>query len=190
MSGLTPPGPPIGQPPPAGIELPSVSEDDLGERVRDSVNDALIVLAWSVSLALVAASVWWRVTPLAEYTRTAENGSMGEQQLARQVNADGWFFVVALVAGLITGFVLVFWRRRDPLAMVILVTLGAILSTWVMVEIGLVLGPPDPADVLPKASVGETVPLQLKVQATGVYASWGVGALLGALAAIWGTERR
>lgn len=176
MSGLTPP---LGET--SGLELPSATENDVAVRIRASINDALVVLAWSAVTALVAAVVWWRLTPLAEYTRTADNGSMGEQDLARQVAADGWFFVVAGVAGLLSGLVLVLWRRRDPVLMVVLVALGGLLSAWIMGQVGLALGPDDPAKALPDAAVGDKVPLQLEVQATGVYVSWAVGALISAL---------
>lgn len=204
MSGLTPPGPPIEPPPaqppgqspgqlsgqPYSWELPQVAEADPAEAARATITDAFIVLAWSFGLALVAAFVWWRVTPLAEYTITEQGGSMGEQELARQVSTDGWFFVVALVAGLVTGFVLLLWRRRDPLSMVVLVAVGAVLSTYVMARVGLALGPADPATAFATAKLGDLVPLQLEVQAKGVYAAWGLGALLGSVVAIWGTERR
>ena len=176
MSGLTPP---LGETP--GLELPSATEHEPGERIRASINDALVVLAWSAVTALIAAVVWWRLTPLAEYTRTADNASMGEQELARQVNADGWFFVIAGVAGLLSGLVLHLWRKRDPVLMVVLVALGGLLSAWIMAQVGLALGQDDPAKTLPEAAVGDRIPLQLKVQATGIYVTWAVGALIAAL---------
>jgi hypothetical protein len=150
--------------------------------------DSGVVLGWFLVAGIAAAVVWWKLTPLAEYTRTATNGEMGEEQLARQVSTDGWFFVIAVVAGLVSGIALLLLRRRDPLVMVVLVTAGGLLATWVMLRVGLWLGPTDPRNVLPHAAVGAKVPLQLKPQATGVYFVWPITTLLGAVAVIWGTD--
>jgi hypothetical protein len=152
--------------------------------------DAATVLAWFVVVGLIGALVWWQVTPLAEFTRTVDNAQMGEEELGRQVSADGWFFVVAAVGGLISGTALLAWRRRDPLAMVVLVVLGGLLASWLMVRVGLWLGPADPKTVLPDAAVGDKVPLQLKPTAEGVRLVWPITALLGAIAVIWGAEDR
>ena len=154
------------------------------------LRDAGIVALWFVVLGVVAAVVWWQLTPLAEYTRTATNAEMGEEQLGVQVAADGWYFVIAAAGGLVSGVALLSWRRRDPVAMVVLVTLGALLGAWVMLRVGLWLGPADPKSVLPHVAVGAKVPLQLKPHADGVVTVWPIATLLGALAVIWGLDDR
>jgi hypothetical protein len=152
------------------------------------VRDAAFVLAWFLVLAVVAAVVWWQVTPLAEYTRTADNAQMDEQELGRQVAADGWYVVIAAVGGLLSGVMLLSLRRRDPVATVVLVVLGSLLCGWVMLRLGLWLGPADPKSVLPHAAVGSKVPLQLEPKATGVVYAWPIMALVGAIGVIWGTD--
>jgi hypothetical protein len=146
------------------------------------------VLVWFLVLAVLAAVVWWQLTPLAEYTRTADNAQMDEQELGRQVAADGWYVVVAAVGGLLSGVMLLSLRRRDPVATVLLVVLGSLLCGWVMLRIGLWLGPADPKSVLPHAAVGSKVPLQLKPKVTGVLYVWPIMALMGAIGVIWGTD--
>lgn len=157
---------------------------------RPLVRDVGVVLAWFVALGLIGAVIWWQVTPLAEYTRTTDNAEMGEDQLGVQVAADGWFFVIATVGGVLSGITLLSLRRRDPVAMVVLVALGGGLATWLMLRAGLWLGPADPRDALPGAAVGTKVPLQLKPQASAVYFVWPIAALLGALGVIWGLDDR
>jgi hypothetical protein len=159
-----------------------------GLRERPLVRDAAFVLAWFVVLAVVAAVVWWQVTPLAEYTRTADNAQMDEQQLGRQVAADGWYVVIAGVGGLLSGIMLLSLRRRDPVATVVLVVLGSLLGGWLMLRLGLWLGPSDPKSVLPHVPVGTKVPLQLEPKATGVLYVWPIMALVGAIGVIWGTD--
>ena len=152
------------------------------------VRDAGFVLAWFLVLAVLAAVVWWQLTPLAEYTRTADNAQMDEQELGRQVAADGWYVVIAAVGGLFSGIMLLSLRRRDPVATVLLVVLGSLACAWVMLRVGLWLGPADPKSVLPHAAVGSKVPLQLEPKATGVVLVWPVMALVGAIGVIWGTD--
>jgi len=155
---------------------------------RPLVRDAGVVLAWFVALGLLGAVIWWQITPLAEYTRTATNAEMGEDQLGVEVAADGWFFVIATVGGLLSGITLLSLRRRDPVAMVVLVTLGAGVASWLMLRVGLWLGPADPKHVLPGVAVGAKVPLQLEPQAMAVTLVWPIAALLGAVGVIWGLD--
>lgn len=157
---------------------------------RPLVRDAGVVLGWFVALGVVAAVLWWQLTPLAEYTRTTTSAEMGEEQLGRQVSADGWYVTIAAVAGLLSGVALLSLRRRDPVAMVVLVTLGAFLSAWVMLRVGLWLGPPDPGAALRDARVGAKIPMRLEPHASGVIYVWPIAALLGAIGVIWGTEGR
>jgi hypothetical protein len=154
------------------------------------VTDVLVVLAWFVAAALLGALVWWQVTPLAEYTRTATDAAMGEDQLGRQVSADGWFFAIALIGGLVSGVALLALRRRDPVVTVVLVTLGGVLAAWLMLRVGLWLGPANPKDVLDGVAVGGKVPLQLETHTTGVFLGWPIGALLGATVVLWGSDDR
>jgi hypothetical protein len=155
---------------------------------RPLLADAAVVLAWFVVLGVVAAVLWWQLTPLAEYTRTATSAQMNEEELGRQVAADGWYVALAAIGGVLSGITLLSWRRRDPLAMVVLVTIGSAVAAWVMLRVGLWLGPADPKSVLPTVTEGTKVPLQLKPEVTGVAYVWPIGVLLGAIGVIWGTD--
>ena len=169
--------------------MPGLSEQVRPRALRRPlVADAGFVAAWFVVLGVLAALLWWQLTPLAEYTRTATNAEMGEEQLGVQVAADGWYLVIATAGGLLSGVALLALRRRDPVAMVVLVTLGALLAGWLMLRLGLWLGPANPKSVLPDVAVGAKVPLQLKPHADGVLFVWPITALLGAIAVIWGVD--
>lgn len=152
--------------------------------LRPFVHETAVVAGWFAVLGVAGAVVWELVTPLAAYTRTAENGTMGEEELARQFGATGWFLVIAAVGGFVSGVALLLLRRRSPVLTVLLVAAGGALATFVMVRVGLVLGPSDPNDVLGTVAVGDKVPLQLQVEGAGVYFVWSVAALAGAVAAL------
>jgi hypothetical protein len=157
---------------------------------RPLVRDVLLVLGWFVAMGVICAVVWWQVTPLAEFTRTSTNAQMGEEELGRQVNTDAWFLVIAAVGGLLSGVALLGMRRRDPVAMVVLVALGAGLAAYLMVEVGLWLGPSDPRSTIAGVAVGDTVPMQLEPHAHGVLLAWPVAALVGALGVLWGLDEK
>lgn len=152
--------------------------------LRPGLRDAAAVAAWFAAAGVVGAVVWELVTPLAEYTRSAESGTMGEEELARQFGATGWFLVIAAVGGFVSGLVLLLLRRRNPILTVVLVAVGGALASLVMAVVGLALGPADPNDVLATVAVGDTVPLQLRVEGAGVYLVWSIAAMAGALAAL------
>ena len=106
---------------------------------------------------------------------------MDQVQLARVIGIDGWYFVIAAVGGLLGGTVLMWLRRSDPLVLVVLLVIGAGIAAWVMVSMGVHLGPPDPDPVLRAAKEGATVPVQLRLKAQGVELAWPLGAVVGAL---------
>jgi len=186
--------------------MPRLSPEVLRSALRvPVVRDAALVLAWFVVAAVIGALLWWQLTPLAEYTRTAETAQMDEGQLGRQVATDGWYVVIAIVGGLVSGIALLMLRRRDPLVMVVLVTLGGLLAAWLMLRLGLWLGPADPKSVLRGVVVGDKVPLQLKPHGADLRFSlgtsthlvvpvvafvWPIAALVGAIGIIWGLDDR
>ena len=175
--GLTPPD-----------AAPAPTPGGPARRTHPLVRDAVVVLGWFLAAAVVGALVWWQVSPLAEYTKTATGGRMAEDELGRQVSADGWYFVIAAALGLVSGVALTVQRRRDPLATVVLVAVGALVAAWVMLRVGLVLGPGDPEKALVHASAGDTVPMQLRTHATGLPFVWPIAALLGAVGVLWGVD--
>jgi MFS family permease len=144
-----------------------------------------VVLAWFAVLAVIGALIWDKVVTLPEFTRVATTGSMDEEQLSHQFSISGWFLVIAVVGGLLSGVVLMVIRRKNPIATVVLVALGSGLATWLMLTCGLAFGPDNPNTVLTSAKLGEKVPVQLKPDVNAVYYAWSVAALFGCVLALW-----
>lgn len=153
--------------------------------LRAGVIDVVVVAVWFAVAGAAGAVVWWQVTTLPKLTRSGENASQAPDQLVNQVGIDGWFFVVAAVGGLVSGIILLAWRRRDPLLMVVLVALGGGLASWVMVRAGLALGPAPELTALRELAEGGEVSMQLKLHAPGMTWTWSVAAVLGALLQMW-----
>jgi hypothetical protein len=158
---------------------------------RPARRDVAVVLATYVLLGLLGGLVWWLLVDPATFTKVGRSagGSMGEVQLARRFDADGWFCVLAILGGFFSGLVLTWWRRRDPLLVTVLVVLGAAGAAALMAVSGHLLGPGDPDVALREATVGEHVPVQLAVQARAAYLAWPIAALVGALVVLWSPDQ-
>jgi hypothetical protein len=157
---------------------------------RASRRDVAVVLGTYLVLGLVAGLLWWLLVDPATFTKVGggTGGSMGEVQLARRFDADGWFCVLAVLGGFGSGLALTWWRRRDPLLVTVLVVLGAAGAAAVMAVTGHLLGPGDPDAALRDATVGQHVPVRLAVQARAAYLVWPIAALVGALVVLWSPD--
>lgn len=155
-------------------------------RRSGALEDVVAVLAVYVALGVLGAVVWWLLFDPAVYTKAANGGlGMGEAQLGRRFDADGWYAVIAAVGGLLSGTALSWWRGRDPLLTSALVLGGSLVAAAVVAVLGGWLGPPDPQSVVASVDVGDTVPMQLAVDATVCYLVWPVTALIGCLIVLW-----
>jgi hypothetical protein len=166
--------------------------------------DAVVILGVLVLLGAACGAVWsWLVQP-AEFTKLAHGSAMGEDALGQRFGADGWYVVVAIVAGILAGTTLMRWRGRAPLRTVGLLLLGSCVAAVLAAWVGHLLGPADPARVLATARVGTHVPEQLDVGAGAagpsqlgryladtlpVYLCWPAAVLLGALFVLAGSGR-
>ena len=147
--------------------------------------DALAVAVWFAVAGLVGALVWWQLATLPEVTKTGDAATRAPEELVKQVSIDGWFFAIAAVGGLLSGVFLLIWRWRNPALMVVLVALGGVLASWLMVHVGLALGPEDEIASLRGMRDGATVPMQLKLHAPGVSWVWSIFAVLGSIVYVW-----
>jgi hypothetical protein len=148
--------------------------------------DLALTIGLFAVLGVAGAFVWRAVVTLPTFVAVTSGGRTGGEmdqvQLARIVGIDGWFFVIAAVAGLVAGAVVVLVRRHsDPLVLVVLLAIAGALAAWVMVHVGVWLGPAKPETVLPTVHAGAHVPLQLKPKAGSVEVVWPFAAVLGAL---------
>lgn len=152
--------------------------------------DALVVAGYFVVAGLLGAVLWWLLTDLPHATKTADGVVLDPVQLTRQVSIDGWYFAIAAVGGVLGGAILTWWRSRDAVATVLLVVLGAGLAAYLMVRLGLLLGPDSPETVLEGRSAGATADVQLALSAPGMAWVWPLASALGSLVVLWGTPNR
>jgi hypothetical protein len=161
---------------------------------RAAVRDVAVVAGCLVVLGALCGVLWSVVVTPAQLTRLPNGAAMNETALSAQFGADGWYAVIALVAGLLSGVVLTWWRSQDALRTAALLVLGAVVAAVVMAVTGHLLGPPDPRHALLATKVGSKVPESLNLgvrsltpfgpylrQTVMFYLAWPVGALAGCL---------
>lgn len=166
--------------------MPAESMTDPGSRRNGGpIGDVAAVLGCYLLVGAVCGLLWWLAVDPAVFTKVDGRGSMGELELGKRFNADGWYVVIGVLAGLVSGVVLTAWRSRDFLLTTGVLVIGAALAAAVMAWTGHLLGPGDTDAALAAASAGEQVPVQLRVTAKASYLVWPLAALVGALVVLW-----
>jgi hypothetical protein len=162
--------------------------------LSSAIGDLVVVVVALAGMGAVAGVVWRLLVTPAEFTKLANGAAMNETALGQQFGADGWYVVIALVAGALSGALLTWWRSRDPLRTCGALLLGAVVAAAVMAVVGHLLGPGDPRSALQAARVGAHVPERLDVgegswssvsdylhDTVVIYLCWPIGVLAGAL---------
>jgi len=153
---------------------------------RGPVADVVAVLATFAAVGALCGVLWWLLVDPAQYTRTLRGGAtMMEVELSKRFNADGWYSVIAIVAGFVTGLAVTWWRSHDARLTTFLLLPGAALAAALMAAVGHALGPENPDTALAGVTRGQSVPVELVVTATASYLMWPVAVLFGALMVLW-----
>ena len=147
--------------------------------------DVAVATVWFVGAGVLGAWVWSVVTTLPKVTKVGNTAATAPEELVKQVAIDGWFAVIALVGGVLSGLLLLAWRRRDPLLTVALVALGGGLASWLMIQVGQALGPGDELEALRRMPEGAQVSEQLQLHAPGMAWIWPMATAFGALIYLW-----
>jgi hypothetical protein len=151
--------------------------------------DTVAVLGTFLLLGVVCGVLWWLLADPAAFTKTADGVEMSEVELIRRFDVDGWYAVIAAVAGALAGLAVTWWRPRDYALTTALVVLGSVVAAGAMAVVGRVLGPADPEQVLSSTPLGARVPTQLVVTVDAAYLLWPITVLIGALMVLWSTPR-
>ncbi|MQA04678.1 MAG: hypothetical protein GEV07_18825 [Streptosporangiales bacterium] len=122
--------------------------------------------------------VWHLVAPRTEYVVTDGGRLFAEQIPQAPIAADGWFAIIALVAGIATGSLVQTFCYRRMLGAVLGLGVGAVLAAVVMWRVGHWFGVADYAAAVASASDGTKVLAPLDVRAKGVLTLWPLAATL------------
>ena len=121
---------------------------------------------------LVMAVVWWLVAPTAAFHVVDGAVDLVTPSGKAYVAAEGWYAVLAALAGIASAAVAYRWTRRSGVAVVLGLAVGGLLASVVMWRVGSWLGP-DPVLVQAKgAGPTDTLHLPLELRAKGVLFVW------------------
>lgn len=154
---------------------------DPENRVGGLGSDLVVIVGGFLVLGLIGGVAWHLLAHPAYFTKVKSGGEMGEVELGKRFATDGWYVVIALVAGIPSGLGMTWWRSRDPLATALLCVAGSVVAAASMAWVGLVLGPGDPQAALAKAAVHARVPTQTTLSAHVAYLSWPLAVVIGTL---------
>jgi hypothetical protein len=153
----------------------------------------VVTVATTVGLFLlggaVCAVVWAAVVEPPTYPASlpmfAGSPVPDGRGLGRTFNIDATFLLTAGLGAVLLGAVCGVVFRANGLVTVLSVLAGSALAYLVMRYLGTGLGPETLAAQARGAGAHATLLGPLRVQATGVYFAWPVGALAGVMAALW-----
>ena len=142
--------------------------------MREVRTGAVVVVGLVVVGALLGV-IWNLIAPTVPLT-VDENGDLVFVDVSvpqEFIGSDGWFTVIAAVAGLVTG-VVVWWRfRRQPFGALVGTAVGGLLASVVMWRVGVFLGPDElPSASDPSLETGDIIEAPRRLGAKGVLALW------------------
>ncbi len=136
----------------------------------------LAVFAAVGALAGVLWELWWTPPSGVVVDRTWVPDDAGLPEL---FTGTGQYVVVAGVGGLLAGAACAWFVDRVALLTLGAVVAGSVLATWLMLQVGTALAPPDPALVARTSADGTVLPGALEVVGASALASLPAGALTG-----------
>lgn len=153
-------------------------------RVRRPLLVVVLVVVGFALAAVALGAVWSELvwTPPAGTVQGGQWFPLDEQALSGQTGGTSTYVAVAVVGGLLLGLLAALAGTRAELAALVATLLGSALAAYLMWQVGLWLGPPDPADVAAGAADGTAVPGALQVSGTTPFLALPAAALTGLVA--------
>jgi hypothetical protein len=154
---------------------------------------AVVTFAGTVGLFLVGgvvcAAIWAAVVEPPTYPASlpmfAGSPVPNGEGLDRTFNIDATFLLTGGAGAVVLGVLSAALFRANGVVTVLSVLVGSVLAYLTMRHLGIGLGPEALAAQARGAGAHATLVAPLRVQATGVYFAWPIGALAGAMAALW-----
>jgi hypothetical protein len=155
--------------------------------LRAELRAGLLVGLGCAVAGVVVGVVWRLVVPLA----VLEKDAAGVVQVAgaeTEVAADGWFAVLAALAGVLAAVAAVLLLRSGRLGAVVGLAAGGLVGALIAWRVGLLLSPPEIAASTKAARVGDTFEGPLRLSALGVLLAWPTAAVITFFAIVAGLD--
>jgi hypothetical protein len=156
-------------PPPAG------PAGDTAAEVRAGVLTAVVVAA----LGVPVAAIWYAVAPRVAYRAGRGGGTIVDFGTQNFIAADGWFFVITAVAGVLTGVAAWAIGRRRAVGLAVGLAVGGIAAALIAWRLGTWFGSSGFHTALRTRPAGTIVHAPLALGAKGCLVAWPIAALVG-----------
>lgn len=159
------------------------------DRVR-ALRQVLLVILGFALVGVLAGAVWeWVWTPPTGVALGKEFLLDGDG-LRSDFSSTALYVVVASLAGLLLGVLVAVLAPRHELLTLVAVAVGSVLAAWLMLRVGVLLGPPDPGPLARAAEDYTPLVDELRVSGRSPFVAFPGGALLGLLVAFVGLNGR
>jgi hypothetical protein len=146
--------------------------------VRGGAAACLAVAAGTVLLGVAAGFIWWALAPRPLLVMTGRGAAqVVNAETSAFVAADGWYCVVCLACGVLTGLFgyLIAVRRHGPAALLIVLA-SALASAYVVLWVGEHVGLATYHHLLATLPAGAHLHAALMLGARSAIAFWPLGA--------------
>lgn len=150
----------------------------VGRAVAAHAGVAVLVIAALAVLGAGAGFLWHLVAPRAEYVLKDGARAFTESVPTEPIAADGWFALIALAAGVLTGSLAQGVFHRRLLGAVVGLAVGGALAALVAWQVGHWFGAAEYQEAIRSARDGTKVLAPLDVRAKGVLTLWPLAATL------------
>ncbi|MER0246716.1 hypothetical protein AAHZ94_33045, partial [Streptomyces sp. HSW2009] len=188
---MTAPLTPSDQPPPTTGQQPYPGHPGGAHAAQDAgragtgpgkyaeFRDAAIITAALTAVGAVLAVLWAWLAPRVQMVLIGNSVYPKNSESEEVIGGDGTFLLIALGVGLVSTAVVFCFRRSGGVPLVVALTVGGLLGSWVGWRFGIVLGPETDLAVSAREA-GERVPFDgpLELKAKGVLLAWPVAAMV------------
>jgi hypothetical protein len=147
------------------------------------------VVGWSALAGMPVGLLWWLVAPLPRIAKRADGlYRVGGEGNESAIAADGWFAVLAVLAGVLAALVVYLLTRPGRVMPLVALAVGGGLGAVVAWRTGAFLGPDDLQSTAKGLAVGTHFGGPLDISAFGVLLAWPMGAVITYFAVAAGAE--
>ncbi|WP_229053608.1 hypothetical protein [Aeromicrobium sp. Leaf350] len=140
----------------------------------------LTALVTTVLAGVAGAVAWSQIADPARWTVAEQGLQMDQVAVAAQFGVTLTFVFVAVVGGLVLGFLLGVLARPVSWPLVPIAAVAGVVATLISWQLGLLWGPPDPSSVTGLAQ-GDTVPDVLALTFPAAFLAWPIATIAGLL---------
>ena len=147
------------------------------------------MVGWSALAGLPVGLLWWLMAPLPRIAKRADGlyraGGEGNEAA---IAADGWFALLAALAGVVTALVVYLMTRPGRVLPLVGLAVGGLLGAVVAWRFGALLGPGPITSTARDLAVGARFDGPLDISALGVLLAWPLAAVITYFAVAAGSE--